>query len=173
MIEKPPELPKLNFLIGSIEDACGLNDCPTFWHEIAEARKGVPPRMRVKMPILESEECQTALETHINSINPYLWGATDENRQFNFVETDPPLTFERIFADPLGDLARVQDALSRPECLLTGDQTNWELKETCHADAFLNFALFNRFCFNGGIGQRRTAIYRESDNPTLEQDRWI
>ena len=86
---------------------------------------------------------------------------------------DPPLTFERNFADPLGDLAWIQDALSRPERLLIGDQTNWELKETCHADAFMNFALVNRFCSNGGIGQRSKAIYGESDNPTLEQDRFM
>ena len=122
---------------------------------------------------LESAECWSALEQHINAINPYLWGATHENRQFAFVVLKEPLTFERIFTDPTGDFNRVQDALSRPECLLETGEKNWELKESCHADAFLNYALINRFCFDSGVRDRAQTLYWESDNPTPEQDRFM
>ena len=66
----------------------------------------------------------------------------------------------------------MQNALSRSECRLeNGTQVNWKLKEECHADAFMNYALINRFCFNEGIDNRERTYYFEEDSPTAEQDR--
>jgi len=85
---------------------------------------------------------------------------------------DEHLSFERIFFDPSGDLIRVQDALSRPECSLKGEKNNQELKEICHAESFFNYAIINHLCFGGGYIRRNwSEYYRAEDNPTLEQDR--
>ena len=195
-----PRLPPLDFPLGSIEDACGLNDFPPYHYREEDGSRpvntpfigGETSSKREWIP-LESEECRFALAEHINAINPYLWGATNEHRPFAFVLLAEPLTFERIFADPLRDLVQVQDALSRPECLLENAETNWALKESCHADAFLNFALINRFCFEphwpaeleqdqylprDGTSRRSRTYYREKgiladENPTSEQDRFM
>ena len=71
-------------------------------------------------------------------------------------------------------MIRVQDAMSRPECLLKDDERNWELKETCHADAFLNYALVNHFCFDQHA-QRRSwpAFFGPDDDPAPEQNRFM
>ena len=146
-----PALPPLDFPTGSVEEACGLNEFPPYDYNIRELGRpsNSPYSAELGWIPLQSEACRLALETHLNSINPYLWGVEDvhENQEFAFVVLEDPLTFERIFADPVGDLSRVQDALTRPECLLDPSETNWELKETCHAEAFLNYALINRFCY--------------------------
>ena len=180
--------PHLDFPPGSVEEECGLNayvpndydydyygDTDNiYWPKSPYNKNG-------ELVALDSEACRVALENHINTINPYLWGETESDRQgvflthwtrqFAFVELDSPLTFERIFADPAGDFVRMQEALSRPECLLEPGEKNWELQESCHADAFLNFALINRFCFAGGVDNRTRSYYWKEDNPTPEQDR--
>ncbi|MXZ43679.1 MAG: hypothetical protein F4Z01_01670 [Gammaproteobacteria bacterium] len=178
-VESPPQLPYVEFPPGSVEEACGLNKFPPrvgYYDYEDHERSGwsnTPFNAEGDWIALESEECRTALENHINAINPYLWGTSRKEHQFVFIVLDNPLTFARIFADPGGDLLRVQDALSRSECLLTGDETNWELKETCHADAFLNFALINRFCFDQGVRNRSRTYYWKENNPTPEQDRFM
>ena len=171
-----PALPPLDFPPGSVEEACGLNEFPAYWNGEEDVLQDwnwavVPTNEKGEWLVLESEECHVALENHINALNPYifLWGE-GLYRATTFIVLENPLTFERIFADPTGDLTRVQDALSRPECLLQGDETNWELKETCHAEALLNFALVNRFCFGEGIDRRLTSAW--DDNPTPEEDRF-
>ena len=157
--ETPSPMPPLDFPFGSVEEACGLSELPSYWEDDEFLDNDSPQA-------LESDECRAALETHMNALNPYLWSyTTEEAPSFAFVVLEEPLTFERIFADPAGDLARVQDALSRPECLLTGDETNWELKESCSADAFMNYAMFNRYCYSGGIRPREVYV----ENPTLVQ----
>lgn len=171
-------LPALDFPLGSVEEACGLNEFPPYadyWDHKKEGKISWinnPFNSEGNWKALESQECTEALEAHMNAINPYLWGITDNwIRPFVFVVLENPLTFERIFADPGGDLARVQDVLSRPECLLQGDETDWELNETCHADALLNYALLNRFCFDEGVDYRKKTRDWPEDNPTPEQDR--
>jgi len=172
VVETSPPLPRVDFLPGSVEEACGLNELPPYW--VAD---GSLERNTDHTNAFESEECQIALETHMNAVNPYhfFWNAPEDTAMVfhltKFVVLKDPLTFGRVFADPTGDSARVQDALSRPECLLQGDETNWELKETCHAEAFLNYALINDLCFGGGINRRSKAYYAPDDNPTPEQDR--
>ena len=207
-----PTLPPLDFPPGSVEKACGLNDFPPYHYREEDGSRPANTPFNTEQNLiylksqgdkltaytlfnperdwlpLESDECRSALEKHINDINPYLWGATYENRPFAFVMLDKPLTFERIFSDPMGDLARIQDALSCPECLLEDAETNWELKESCNAEAFLNYALINRFCYEpywpddpqqqleiprDGVSRRSRTNYWERDNPTPEQDRFM
>ncbi len=177
-------LPALDFPPGSVEEACGLNEYVPYHYRDPDVRNPWPKSpYNAKgelVALQESQECMDALEAHISDINPYLWGEREskQNLQFAFVVLDEPLTFGRIFSDPMGDFHRVQEALSNPECLLKGDETNWELKETCHADAFLNYALINRFCFkvvngNTGVRNRDRKYYWPEDNPTPEQDRFM
>ena len=170
-VETQPKLPPVDFPLGSWEEACGLNELPPYW-----VGDGSLERNKDHANVFESVECQTALETYMNAVNPYhiLWSSPwDRPQPMKFVVLDDPLTFERVFADPTGDAVRVQDALSRPECVLTGDDTDWELKETCHANALLNYALINTLCFNrfGSVIRDSHAYYAPDDNPTPEQDR--
>ena len=172
-VETQPQLPHLDFPPGSVEEACGLNGLPTYSIRVSYGTIIAKTLDRTKA--LESDACQTALEAHMSAMNPqqYLSGAPESASLAELVVLDEPFTFERIFADPDGDLTRVQDALSRPECLLEGDESNWELKETCHAEALLNYAFVNLFCFGGGIKSRIRPVERSVSyfNPTLEQDR--
>ncbi|MXZ55770.1 MAG: hypothetical protein F4227_09870 [Gammaproteobacteria bacterium] len=140
VVDPPPDQSRLDFPPGSVEEACGLLEFPLYWDAI---EAGTSSQLMSKA--LDSVECQIALENHVKTIHPYLWANADDyqNRAATFILVDEPLTFERIFADPAGDLLRVEGALSRPECLLKGDESNWELKEICHAGSFLNYALVN------------------------------
>lgn len=184
-VKELPELPQLAFVTGSVEEACGLNEYVPYHYDHTDN-----PALYPKSPYgaegnlsaLDVSECDTALETHIGSINPYLWGESIDSMSndllaFAFVKLENPLTFGRIFADPIGDLERVKEALSRPECLLQTGESNRELRESCHADALMNYALLNRFCYDGGsytsngVFNREMTIYWEEDNPTPEQDR--
>ena len=134
------------FPIGSIEEACRLHELPPYedWDQYGEDSNKEDPLT----PLLASEDCKTVIEKHVVALNPYIWEHISTHLQFALFEIDKPLTFERIFDDPSGDFARVQDALSRTECLLEkGTKINLELKESCHADALMNYALFNRFCY--------------------------
>ena len=171
VVDEPPKLPYIEFPPGSVEEACELNDFMPYHYD------GPGNPFDWVFSALESSECRSALENYINSINPYLWGRTYKNDDFlhpmQFVVLEEPLTFGKIFADPDGDFVKVQDALSRPECVLQGEESNWELKETCHADALLNYALMKRFCFNDGVRYRKRTLYWEEDNPTPEQDRFM
>ncbi|MYK44518.1 MAG: hypothetical protein F4039_10615 [Gammaproteobacteria bacterium] len=185
-----PPLPPVDYLLGSIGEACAVNEYPSRveYHEQYQEHKGnlanSPFDSDGEWKSFKDEKCRAALETKTNSINPYLWGResdTHGNRSaLALVTIDNPLTFERIFSDPAGDFARVQEALVNPECQLSQDTaTNWELKESCHADAFLNYALIRRFCNTKdphfGVTRRDREYYRKADNPTPEQDRimWI
>lgn len=171
-VETLPKLPYVDFPRGSWEEACGLNELPPYW-----VGDGSLARNEDHTNVLDSVECQTALETHMKAVNPHhflLSGPWDILPvPIKFVVLDDPLTFEQVFADPTGDAVRVQDALSRPECVLTGNDINWTLKETCHADALLNYALINNLCFNryGEVIRGSRAYYPPDDNPTPEQDR--
>ena len=125
----------MDFPPGSVEEACGFNDFPPYHLSTFESG------WDLRTP-LTSDECWSAMETHINTINPLHLDRDPERRHtFLFVVLEEPLTFERIFTDPRGDLLRVQEALSRSECLLTGDETNWELNYSCHVESILKFLL--------------------------------
>ena len=163
--------PTLTSTIGSVEEACELHELFPYWDW---DRYGHNSSIKVDplTPLLESEHCRTALETHVDAINPYRWGRTNFDLQFEVVVLDNPLTFERIFADPIGDFARVQDAMSQAECLLEqGTRIDHELKESCNADALMNYALLNRFCYYGWTKVQRLQ-YDQADN-SPEQSRLL
>jgi len=148
--------PTLTFQIRSVEEACGIHEFPLYWDywDDSDDSDTEDPLIRA----FASEECREALRARVGPTNPYLWGYSFVNvRQFDFVVIESPLTFNRIFSDPSGDFARVQHALSQTECLLeNGTAMNLELKESCNADALLNYALLNRYCFHG---EESTRVY--------------
>lgn len=156
--------PKLRLPIRSVEEACGIHEFPAYKDDSEESNKEA-----LLKRAFESEECKEALAAHVGAMNPYLWGRSSVHlRQFAFVMIENPLTFDRIFTDPSGDFARVQFTLSRPECLLeNGTATDYELKESCNAEALLNYALLNEYCF---YGTRRNRVYHTKD-PTPEDAR--
>ena len=189
-----PRLPPIDYPLGSIGFACDVNKFPpavVYW-SFEPDRREIRPQEKDPSVALQNEECSTTVEQQMYAINPYLWGKENEtwgtHLAFEFVNIDNPLTFERIFTDPTGDFVRVQEALARPECQLGQNVGNWQLKETCHADAILNYALVTRFCYQeeyynfivdyrygNGVNNRTRQSYRKEDNPTPEQDRsmWI
>ena len=175
-------LPAVAYPTGSIGEACELNNFPPYHtdRELLRGHEISPFDNTGNYKQKKEEKCRIALENHMNLINPNLWGREHDtlgsHRVHALVAIDNPLTFERIFADPAGDFARVQEALARPACQLGQEtETNWQLNKTCHADAFLNYAMVTRYCYNSGLLLRPKQIYWEEDNPTPEQDRsnWI
>ena len=185
-----PPLPPVDYPLGSIGEACDVNEYPPMIgffdldNETILSLENSPFTSTGDWKSFNKEKCRTALEKHINQINPYLWGREDDTHGFYsapaLLTMDNPLTFERIFTDPAGDFARVQEALARPECQLNPNtESNWQLNETCHADAIHNYALILRFCYadltEGGVENRPSHYYSKKDNPTPEQDRsmWI
>lgn len=138
------------FPIGSVEEACGLHKFPTGTVEAFKEENYTPDS--VEYVALENASCFEAVEGYIHSFNPYLFLWPEFMSYYaahplSLIVLDEPLTFERIFADPVGDLHLVQDALSRPECVLPPSKTNWDLKDSCHAKALTNLALINRLCY--------------------------
>ncbi len=99
-----------------------------------------------------SEECLSAFGEYMKR-EPRVLG---RNNILQLVLVDDPMTHERIFRDPHGDREKVLEALSRPECQFAdGELTpRWNLKETCHADAFANYVNFLRVCrYSGYLGR--------------------
>ena len=182
-----PPLPPVDYPLGTIGEACDVNEYPPrigFFdldNETILSLENSPfTSTGDYLKSFQKEKCRTALERHINQTNPYLWGREDNTHGVYsapaLITMDNPLTFERIFTDPAGDFARVQEALARPECQLNPNtKSNWQLNESCHADAIHNYALIMRVCFGDGIYNRPNQWYFKEDNPTPEQDRsmWI
>lgn len=173
------KLPYIDFPPGSVEEACGFNDFVSFHADRSDDKTHWPRSIfdangDLAAFFSESNECRTALNKHVNAINPYLWGESHRDGSFAFFELEDPLTFERIFADPLGDFSRVQEVLSRSECVIRQeDGLNWELQESCHADALMNYALINRYCYHDGVDSRSRTYHRAGDNLTPSQDRFM
>lgn len=146
-------------LFGNMWEICGVSEFPS---QIEEAKTFVFDQ------IFEiSDECSTALATHVLSINPFkehiarLFGSGHE---FSLFVLENPITYARVYSDPAGDLERVINALSRSECKLEQNGKNWELKETCDADAFTNYAVFYKTCHGrAGISQARYYFYSQQD----------
>ena len=185
-----PKLPPVDYPPGSVGEACEVNEFPSFdWYsnldsDIRRSLENHPYDLMNEK--LKKEKCLTALERHIYSINPYVWKASNEkNLAFSFVVIDNPMTFERIFTDPVGDFARVQEALARPECQLGKDaKSNYQLNKKCHADAIHNYALVLRHCYKEHhifptfTTEHPTSMVidaKPTPKPTPEEDRyrWI
>ena len=168
-----PRLDPVDYPPGSVGHECGVNEFPPRDFLSQQSYEQYWKLMENFWAVLENEKCHTAIERQVNSVNPYLWGR--ENRTsgphlvFAFVNIENPVTFERIFTDPVGDLARVQEALARPECQLGKDaESNWQLSETCHTDAILNYALITQFCYDEGIQNRIRESGMNLDRPLIE-----
>lgn len=74
------------------------------------------------------------------------------------------ITFQRVFADPVGDIERVLEALNRTECWT--EEIYWSKsarRENCHSDSFVSFGISQSLCryINGKRG--RTSL----------QDHWV
>ena len=163
--------PKLTYFNGSVEDACGIHEYPSYWDYENDSEDSDKEELLKRA--IASEECREALDATVGTTNPYLWGNPFVHvQQFSFVLIEDPLTFDRIFADPSEDFARVQNALTRTECLLeNGTATNFELNKSCNADALLNYAVLNKYCFSGG---RNSPVYFHQDpTPELSRIRWV
>ena len=59
VIDTPSQLPRLDFVPGSVEEACGLNELPTYSAGVSYGTIIAKTRDRPKA--LESEDCQAAL----------------------------------------------------------------------------------------------------------------
>ncbi len=189
-----PKLPPVDYPPGSVGEACEVNEFPSFdWYSNLDfdIRRSLENHLYDLMQEkLKKETCMTALERHMYSINLYLWEApntrnwktpNEKNLAFSFVVIDNPMTFERIFTDPVGDFARVQEALARPECQLGKDaKSNYQLNKTCHADAIHNYALVLRYCYKEHyifptFTTHLVIDAKSTPKPTPEEDRhkWI
>lgn len=127
---------------GDVWEICGVAEFPTNTKEA----------LQFIADLKLTKECKLALEDRVRSMNPFtqyksLNNGTTSN-EFHLIVLDNPMTFERIFTDPERDLAKVIDALTNPACQLDDPWAfDWNLKDSCHAEAFTNYAVFYRICY--------------------------
>ena len=146
-------------LYGNMWDICGVSEFPS---EIERAKTFV-----FNQNFEMSDECSTALATHVLSINPFkehISSSFGSGYEFSLFVLENPMTYARVFSDPAGDLERVINALVRSECKLEQTRKNWNLKESCDADSFTNYAVFYKTCHGRtGISQARYYFYSQQD----------
>ena len=88
----------------------------------------------------DSEECLRAMGVRIRD-----WPL--EFPDTTWISLPNRLTLGRALRDPYGDRARVVEALQQEECLLeSGETVRWDLKDSCHSDAFANLSVFLWAC---------------------------
>ena len=88
----------------------------------------------------DSEECLRGMDVRIRD-----WPL--EFPDTTWISLPNRLTLGRALRDPIGDRARVVEALQQEECLLaSGESVRWDLKDSCHADAFVNLSVFLWAC---------------------------
>jgi len=140
-------------------DICGISEFPS---EI-EREKTFVFEQNFEM----SDECSTTLATHILSINPFrehISSGFGSGYEFSLFVLENPMTYARVFSDPEGDLERLINAMSRSECKLEQNRKNRNLKESCDADSFTNYAVFYKTCHGmKGISQARYYFYSQQD----------
>ncbi len=82
-----------------------------------------------------TEDCQNAMDAYFEVVPLEHWDTT-------WISIANRLTYGRAFEDPVGDRKRVFEALANEECRLESGQTvRWDLKQSCHADAFANLSV--------------------------------
>lgn len=135
------DIEKNNFW-GEVWEICGVAKFPT------SSKEALQFIAELKL----TEECKLALHDRVLSLNPftqYKWlnnGTTGD--EFYLIVLDNPMTLERVFSDPERDLAKVVDALTNPACQLNDAwAVDWNLKDSCNAEAFTNYAVFYRICY--------------------------
>ena len=111
-------------------DACPIEEWETDFYSVRDYLKTLDI----------SQECGSALDNHFVSKSPF--------DNYSLVLLNERFTYERLFADPKRNLDLVVDALVRPECVFR-DKTvaKWELKDSCNAEAFAEYAAFYKVCF--------------------------
>lgn len=131
-----------NIFWGEVWEICGVAEYPT------NTKEALQFIAELKL----TKECKLALEDRVRSMNPftqYKWlnnGTSSD--EFYLIVLDNPMTFERVFSDPERDLAKVVDALINPACQLNDAwAVDWNLKDSCNAEAFTNYAVFYRICY--------------------------
>lgn len=132
------------------------------------------PRVDCHDPLgVLSEECLRSLDAYFLD-RPFSW------KDFEWLRFS--MTYRRIFADPEGDIDRVIDALARPECRLDEGEIRWDLKESCYAESFANYANFLDSCQyvaeGTALSSNESIPLRETSNVDVRQttyerhDRW-
>lgn len=111
-------------------EACPIEEWETDFYSVREYLKTLDI----------SQECESALDHHFVSKNPF--------DNYSLILLKERFDYERIFADPKRSLELVVDALSRPECVFRDKSVaKWELKDSCNAEAFAEYAAFYNVCF--------------------------
>lgn len=114
------------------------DELPIVTRRGSESNSELHPSDACERPLRElSEECLESLDTYFLD-KPFVW------KDFDWLPL--PLTYQRIFADPTTDRGNVLSALERSECRLEEGEVRWDLKESCHAESFTNYANFLYFC---------------------------
>ncbi|MYI77787.1 MAG: hypothetical protein F4077_08555, partial [Gammaproteobacteria bacterium] len=79
VVESSSQLPRLDFPLGSVEEACGFNDLPPYYSSTFDSEWDLRKPLAV-------EECWSAMESHVGTINPFLVDIdTEKRRPFQFV----------------------------------------------------------------------------------------
>ncbi|MYD46060.1 MAG: hypothetical protein F4W92_06890 [Gammaproteobacteria bacterium] len=167
-VEEKVPIDSQNHGSADVWEVCGLEGLPT----------DLESALNYVKDFSLTEECMAAMEVHVLSINPFKshpwsWSTLSNGYEFQLVVLEQPLTYQRIFLDPVGDLNRVLEALSRPECQLDSPNANSvstydvansdskgfaqsapspelvdnQLKHSCYAESFTNYASFLRACY--------------------------
>lgn len=106
------------------------------------------PRIRI------TDECWDYIDAHFSDKR-----IAPQNLEWIF--TKDPLTYGRVFQDPVRDRELVIEVLNDPLCDLSGvNDLRWDLYDRCHATAFANFFHFHRIC-SGGEYQSRLSNWLE------------
>ena len=94
-------------------------------------------------------ECLEALERRYGpqpAVGDESFYGEPDYRMFNPVMLGRTVTWDEVFEDAVGALARVEDALVRPECLATEGRFRFDLREACAADEVAKLGIMRREC---------------------------
>ncbi len=94
-------------------------------------------------------ECLEALERRYGpqpAVGDESFYGEPDYRMFNPVMLGRTVTWDEVFEDAVGALARVEDALVRPECLATEGRFRFDLREACAADDMARLGIMRREC---------------------------
>ncbi|MCY4144090.1 MAG: hypothetical protein OXG08_10460 [Gammaproteobacteria bacterium] len=92
-----------------------------------------------------SNECITVMDEF------FLQKIYSANHFFTFIIQPSPLTYDRIFTDPIRSRDLVFDALEREECYADHEIVRPDLNEVCHVDAIEDYLAFLKTCSSPNI----------------------
>ncbi len=144
ILGRDSEFPHQDVTTTPLDVASSIEHRPTTGVESLVNNGIADPRNACEDPLGElSDECMQSLDAYFLDM-PFLWN------DFDWVQV--PMTYRRVFTDPEGDRERVFAALERPECRLEEGEIRWDLKESCEAASFANYANFIHFCQEAALG---------------------